>query len=86
MCPTFCTLGPRARGHFRVRLLVIPDRWDQLIPTEGQGHLTHGLGNPDSVDAEYRPWVSEFHLALSPAVEGLGTDELRRHSRAVRLP
>ncbi len=53
------------------------ERWSQLPLTESQGHLSHGLENPDGEDFEYRQWVAEYRLALSPAVEGLGTDELR---------
>ena len=47
-------------------------RWDELDPTLSPGHLSHGLELP--VD-EYRNWVAENRLALSPAVEGLGTED-----------
>ncbi|GAA2351929.1 LA2681 family HEPN domain-containing protein [Dactylosporangium salmoneum] len=48
------------------------DRWDALELTESEGHLSHGLD--DDTD-EYRIWVAAHRLALSPAVEGLGTEE-----------
>lgn len=46
-------------------------RWDSLEETESVGHLAHGLENPDD---EYRNWVAAHRLALSAAVEGLGSD------------
>ncbi|WP_460493303.1 LA2681 family HEPN domain-containing protein [Dactylosporangium cerinum] len=49
------------------------DRWDALGLTESEGHLSHGLG--DDSDG-YRIWVASHRLALSPAVEGLGTEDL----------
>jgi hypothetical protein len=48
------------------------DRWDALHLTESQGHLSHGV--VEDIDG-YRHWVAAHRLALSPAVEGLGTDE-----------
>lgn len=50
------------------------DRWDALQPTESLGHLSHGL--EDRTD-DYRRWVSSHRLALSAAVEGLGSDGAR---------
>lgn len=47
-------------------------RWDSLEETESLGHLAHGLeGSGD----EYRRWVAAHRLALSAAVEGLGSDD-----------
>jgi tetratricopeptide (TPR) repeat protein len=48
------------------------ERWDALELTESQGHLSHGLDGPPDA---YRSWVARHRLALSPAVEGLGTDD-----------
>ncbi|WP_435055028.1 LA2681 family HEPN domain-containing protein [Micromonospora aurantiaca (nom. illeg.)] len=48
------------------------DRWDALNLTESEGHLSHGLADSDD---DYRHWVAAHRLALSPAVEGLGTDD-----------
>nr|BFE56488.1 hypothetical protein GCM10020063_010140 [Dactylosporangium thailandense] len=48
------------------------DRWDALGLTESEGHLSHGL---DDDSDDYRIWVASHRLALSPAVEGLGTDD-----------
>lgn len=47
------------------------DRWDSLQPTESLGHLSHGLEDPTD---DYRRWVASHRLALSAAVEGLGSD------------
>ncbi|WP_406021847.1 LA2681 family HEPN domain-containing protein [Nocardioides sp. NBC_00850] len=65
--------------------VAVADRWDRLTPTESEGHLTHGLDDLDAVDAEYRSWVADLRLALSPAVEGLGTDELRWDSASIEV-
>jgi len=62
----------------------VAERWDRLIPTESQGHLTHGL-DPEAEDYEYRQWVADLRLALSPAVEGLGTDERRWDSATIEV-
>lgn len=62
----------------------VADRWDRLTPTESQGHLAHGL-DPEAEDYEYRQWVADLRLALSPAVEGLGTDELRWDSATIEV-
>ncbi|WP_369374460.1 LA2681 family HEPN domain-containing protein [Promicromonospora sp. Populi] len=48
------------------------ERWDALELTESEGHLSHGLDGPPDA---YRSWVAGHRLALSPAVEGLGTDD-----------
>ncbi|GAA2552256.1 tetratricopeptide (TPR) repeat protein [Neomicrococcus aestuarii] len=60
----------------------IADRWDGLEPTESPGHLAHGLEDPDD---EYRKWVAAYRLALSPAVEGLGTDDAHWDSAAIEM-
>ncbi|MFZ4842976.1 LA2681 family HEPN domain-containing protein [Mycetocola saprophilus] len=62
----------------------VAERWDSLAPTESQGHLAHGL-DPEAEDYEYRQWVADLRLALSPAVEGLGTDELRWDSATIEV-
>ncbi len=62
----------------------VAERWDLLTPTESQGHLAHGL-DPAADDFEYRQWVADLRLALSPAVEGLGTDELRWDSATIEV-
>lgn len=62
----------------------VAERWDLLKPTESQGHLAHGL-DPEAADYEYRQWVADLRLALSPAVEGLGTDELRWDSSTIEV-
>ncbi|WP_170111073.1 LA2681 family HEPN domain-containing protein [Antricoccus suffuscus] len=62
----------------------VAERWDLLTPTESQGHLAHGL-DPEAEDYEYRQWVADLRLALSPAVEGLGTDELRWDSATIEV-
>jgi tetratricopeptide (TPR) repeat protein len=72
-------------GTLEFASAAVADRWDQLVPTESEGHLTHGLDDPRVVDAEYRMWVADQRLALSPAVEGLGTDELRWDSATIEV-
>lgn len=62
----------------------VAERWDLLTPTESQGHLAHGLDR-EAEDYEYRLWVADLRLALSPAVEGLGTDELRWDSATIEV-
>jgi tetratricopeptide (TPR) repeat protein len=64
---------------------TVADRWDQLTPTESEGHLAHGLADLEVVDSEYRRWVADLRLALAPAVEGLGTDELRWDSATIEV-
>jgi len=63
----------------------VADRWDQLVPTESEGHLEHGLNDARATDIEYRQWVAGLRLALSPAVEGLGSDELRWDSATIEV-
>ena len=58
------------------------DRWDALAPTASQGHLSHGL--EDEGD-DYRHWVAGNRLALSPAVEGLGTDDPHWDSAVIEM-
>lgn len=72
-------------GTLEFASTAVADRWDQLIPTESRGHLAHGLDDLEPVDVEYRHWVADFRLALSPAVEGLGTDELRWDSATIEV-
>jgi tetratricopeptide (TPR) repeat protein len=72
-------------GTLKFASAAVADRWDQLAPTESEGHLAHGLGDDDIIDAEYRQWVADLRLALSPAVEGLGTDELRWDSATIQV-
>lgn len=61
----------------------VAERWDALEQTGSQGHLSHGLGDREAPDYEYRRWVAQHRLALSPAVEGLGSDGLRWDSATV---
>lgn len=49
------------------------DRWDALKPSGSQGHLAHG-GDP--LDP-YQEWIVHHRLALSLAVDGLGSDSSR---------
>lgn len=64
---------------------TVADRWDDMTLTDSEGHLSHGLDDLDALDAEYRRWVADLRLALSPAVEGLGTDELRWDSATIEV-
>lgn len=57
-------------------------RWDRLEPTESMGHLAHGVDDPDD---EYRKWVAAYRLALSPAVEGLGTEDAHWDTAAIEI-
>src|SRR6185503_20395276 len=41
------------------------------------------LDDLEAADGEYRRWVAQFRLALSPAVEGLGTDDVRWDSATI---
>ena len=61
------------------------ERWDQLEPTDSAGHLSHGLEDLDAINGEYRRWVAHHRLALSPAVEGLGTEDIRWDSAAIEV-
>lgn len=58
------------------------NRWDDLEPTDSLGHLAHGLDDPED---EYRQWVATYRLALSPAVEGLGTEDAHWDSAAIEI-
>jgi len=62
----------------------VAERWDLLTPTGSQGHLAHGL-DPEAEDSEYRRWVADLRLAISPAVEGLGTDDMRWDSATIEV-
>lgn len=57
-------------------------RWDALKETESLGHLAHGL---DGSDEEYRMWVAAYRLALSAAVEGLGSDDAHWDGAAIEV-
>ncbi|GAA3526403.1 hypothetical protein AFL01nite_04940 [Aeromicrobium flavum] len=48
----------------------VADRWASLQETGSLGHTDHGM----HLDDPYREWVAQHRLALSPAVEGLGTE------------
>ncbi|WP_138946833.1 LA2681 family HEPN domain-containing protein [Plantibacter sp. M259] len=54
-------------------------RWDALPPSGSQGHLSHD-GN--ALD-EYQQWIKRHRLALTVAVEGLGSDDLRWDSAMI---
>jgi len=56
------------------------NRWDALELTDSQGHLAHGLDDPEDA---YRQWVAAYRLALSPAVEGLGSEAAHWDSAAI---
>lgn len=58
------------------------NRWDGLEPTESPGHLSHGL---EGVEDEYLKWIAAYRLALSPAVEGLGTEDPHWDSASIEL-
>ncbi|XBB67197.1 LA2681 family HEPN domain-containing protein [Nocardioides sp. WV_118_6] len=82
----YVTLAQQLReGTLEYAAATVADRWDQLERTESEGHLAHGLDGPESTDTEYRAWVADLRLALSPAVEGLGTDELRWDSATIEV-
>lgn len=57
-------------------------RWDSLEKTESLGHLSHGI---EGSDDEYRTWVSRFRLALSAAVEGLGSEDAHWDGAAIEI-
>lgn len=69
----YLSLAQAAReGTIRFAGDDVADRWDSLRPTGSLGHFAHGPG-----DDPYHQWVAQHRLALSPAVEGLGTDDSR---------
>jgi tetratricopeptide (TPR) repeat protein len=72
-------------GTLEFAAAEVADRWDQLLPTGSQGHVSHGLDAREAAEGEYRRWVAEFRLALSPAVEGLGTDDIRWDSATIEV-
>jgi hypothetical protein len=53
--------------------------WDQLEPMETEGHFAH---NGDELD-DYQQWIVRHRLALTPTVEGLGSDSDRWDSATV---
>lgn len=60
----------------------IAGRWDGLELTESEGHLSHGI---EGQDDDYRQWVAAYRLALSPAVEGLGTESPHWDSSIIEM-
>lgn len=58
------------------------NKWDELELTYSQGHLSHGLNGQSD---EYRNWVASHRLALSPAVEGLGTEDPHWDSAVIEM-
>lgn len=58
-------------------------KWDGLEMTESLGHLSHGLDGADDQDSEYRSWVATYRLALSAAVEGLGSEDAHWDGAAI---
>lgn len=72
-------------GTLEYATATVADRWDTLLPTGSEGHLSHGLNDVEVVDRDYRRWVAELRLALSPAVEGLGTEDERWDSASIQV-
>ncbi|MBF0817790.1 hypothetical protein E4U02_15415 [Microbacterium paludicola] len=58
---------------------AVAQRWDALPPSGSAGHLSH---DGDPLD-EYQQWIKQHRLALTVAVEGLGSDEHRWDSAMV---
>jgi len=58
---------------------AVARRWDALPPSGSQGHTAHA-GDP--LDP-YQQWIKDHRLALTVAVEGLGSDEPRWDSAMV---
>lgn len=58
---------------------LVARRWDALAPSGSLGHTSH---DGDPLDA-YQQWIKEHRLALTVAVEGLGSDEPRWDSAMV---
>lgn len=54
-------------------------RWDDLPVGDSQGHISH---DGDPLDP-YQQWIKDNRLALTAAVEGLGSDEPRWDSAMV---
>lgn len=50
----------------------VADRWDRLEHIESQGHLSHSAS-----DDPYVQWVASERLALTPVMDGLGSDAER---------
>lgn len=57
----------------------VAKRWDALPPSGSEGHVSH---DGDPLDS-YQQWITEHRLALTLAVEGLGSDNLRWDSALV---
>lgn len=64
-------------GTLEYAAASVAERWEQLTLSDSEGHLAHGIDDLESDGAEYRLWIAERRLALSPAVEGLGTEDPR---------
>lgn len=65
------------QGTTRYAGRQVADRWGQIQRSGSVGHLSHGLDGAETPDLDYRRWVAGLRLALSPAVEGLGSDGMR---------
>lgn len=57
----------------------VAKRWDALPPSGSQGHVSH---EGDPLDS-YQQWIKRHRLALTLAVEGLGSDDLRWDSALI---
>jgi tetratricopeptide (TPR) repeat protein len=57
----------------------VADLWDALEMIESPGHFSHGPAEGD----EYQKWIAHHRLALSPVVEGFGTDDRRWDTAAI---
>jgi hypothetical protein len=58
----------------------VTEFWDNLDLTGSMGHFAHGPVDGD----DYQQWVAQYRLALSPVVEGLGTDDPRWDTAAIQ--
>lgn len=63
---------------------TVAQRWDALPLTGSAGHVEHGLdeGTPDD---DYRRWVADHRLALSPAVQGLGSEHAHWDTAVIEM-
>jgi tetratricopeptide (TPR) repeat protein len=57
----------------------VAKRWDALQPSGSEGHVSH---DGDPLDA-YQQWIKRHRLALTLAVEGLGSDNPRWDSALI---
>lgn len=58
----------------------VAKRWDALPPSGSEGHVSH---DGDPLDS-YQQWIKQHRLALTLAVEGLGSDNLRWDSALIQ--